>query len=71
MQTKTTNFQIGNYVAEQIINNDPYLFDADGEPKIVGKNIWRVTHNKTDFVYYSKTKKRAKERMFYLANHQP
>jgi hypothetical protein len=64
--------KIGNYIAEQIINNDPYLFDADGEPKIVGKKVWQVTHNtRPDFLYHSKTKQRAKERMFYLANHQP
>ena len=65
-------FQIGNYIAEQIVNQDPFRFDADGEQKMVGKNIWMVKHNiRTDFVYYSKTKKRAKERMYYLAVNQP
>jgi hypothetical protein len=64
--------KIGNYIAEQVVNNDPYLFDADGEPRIVGKMIWKVIHNtRPDFLYYSKTKQRAKERMFYLANYQP
>ena len=64
--------KIGNYTAEQVVNNDPYLFDADGEPNIVGKKVWKVTHaTNEDFLYYSKTKKRAKERMFYLAQHQP
>jgi len=29
--------KIGFYLAEQVINEDPYLFDADGEEKIVGK----------------------------------
>jgi hypothetical protein len=64
--------KIGFYLAEQVINEDPYLFDADGEQKIVGKKVWKVTHeNRKDFLYYSKTKQRAKERMFYLAKYQP
>jgi hypothetical protein len=64
--------KIGNYIAEKVINNDPYLFDADGEPKIVGKEVWEVKHEiNKDFIYHSKTKKRAKERMFYLAKYQP
>jgi hypothetical protein len=64
--------KIGNYIAEQVINENPYLFVAGGEQKIVGKKVWRVTHNtRPDFLYYSKTKQRAKERMFYLAQYQP
>ena len=64
--------KIGNYIAEQIINNDPYLFDADGEPKIVGKKVWAVKHKKDSvWTYYSKTKKRARERMTYLAIYFP
>ena len=67
-----SKMKIGNYIAEQVVNNDPYLFDSDGEPRIVGKMIWKVIHNtRPDFLYYSKTKQRAKERMFYLANYQP
>jgi hypothetical protein len=72
IETKPIQMKIGNYIAEQVVNNDPYLFDADGEQKIVGKNVWKVTHeNRKDFLYYSKTKQRAKERMFYLAQYQP
>lgn len=64
--------KIGNYIAEEVINNDLYLFDADGEPKIIGKKVCKVTHEtRKDFLYYSKTKKRARERMFYLAKYQP
>jgi hypothetical protein len=64
--------KIGNYIAEQVINENPYLFVAGGEQKIVGKKVWRVTHNtRPDFLYYSKTKQQAKERMFYLAQYQP
>lgn len=34
--------------------------------------MWKVIHEtRKDFVYYSKTKQRAKERMFYLAKYQP
>ena len=72
VETKPIQMKIGNYIAEQVVNNDPYLFDADGEQKIVGKKVWKVTHStRPDFLDYSKTKQRAKERMFYLAQYQP
>lgn len=65
--------KIGNYTATQVVNENPYLFGGfNGDPKIVGKKVWKVTHNTNEeFLYYSKTKQLAKERMFYLAKNQP
>lgn len=67
----TEQLQIGNYIAEQVVNQNPYLFDADGDTKVVGKKIWLIKHKTRAEIFYSKTKKWAKERMFYLAVHQP
>lgn len=74
MKTKTTSFQIGNYIAEQTINHNPYLFDRDGNDKDIGKMIWAMRldndQNPVDHVYF-KTKKAARERMTYLAMRFP
>jgi hypothetical protein len=66
-----TQLQIGNYIAEQVVNQNPYLFDADGDKKVIGKKIWMIKHKTRNDIFYSKTKKWAKERMFYLAMKQP
>lgn len=74
MSPTTTTFQIGNYIAEQIVNENPYLFDVDGNDKDIGKKIWSMRHkddhNPVDHVYF-KTKAMAKARMTYLALHMP
>lgn len=74
MKPTNTSFQIGNYIAEQIINHNPYLFDVDGNDKHIGKKIWLMRlvsdKNPVDPVYF-KTKAMAKARMTYLAMRFP
>lgn len=70
MKPTNTSFQIGNYIAEQTINHNPYLFDVDGNDKDIGKKIWLMRHKDDNHPVdpaYFKTKAMAKARMTYLA----
>ncbi len=71
MQIQNTKFEIGNYIAEQTINHNPYLFDVDGNDKDIGKKIWEVRHRIYSDILYFKTKQSAKDRMTYLALQPP
>jgi hypothetical protein len=50
MKPTITKFTVGNYVAEQVINHNPYLFygaysyPEDHPKRRLNKPIWMITH---------------------------
>jgi hypothetical protein len=74
MNPTNTKFQIGNRIAEQVTNENAFLFHPEGNQKDVGKKVWMMYHkddtNQLDLVYF-RTKAKAKARMTWLALNNP